>query len=216
MLVNLAEHDSIANRFVAELRNVEWQKDRMRFRRNLERLGEVFAYEISRTLEYEPYEIETPLGVANTSLPAQRVVVATILRAGLPLQQGLLNFFDAAEGAFVAAYRLHHKDGTFEIRVDYVTAPDLTDCVLLLTDPMLATGASINVALQELGRYGRPAATHVVSAIASSAGVDAVRRLHPQARLWLGAVDEELTAKGYIVPGLGDAGDLAYGEKGSQ
>lgn len=213
MLVNLAEHYTVANRFVAELRNVEWQRDRMRFRRNLERLGEVFAYEISKTLAYEPFEIETPLGIATTNLSPQRVVIATILRAGLPLQQGLLNFFDGAEIAFVAAYRHHHKDGSFEIRVDYVTAPDLNDCVLILADPMLATGASINVALRELERYGRPAATHIVSAIASTAGIDAVRRLHPQARLWLGAVDEELTAKGYIVPGLGDAGDLAYGEK---
>jgi uracil phosphoribosyltransferase len=213
MLVNLAEHYSVANRFVAELRNIEWQKDRLRFRRNLERLGEVFAYEISKTLTYEPYEIETPLGIANMDLPVQRVVIATILRAGLPLQQGLLNFFDTAESAFVAAYRRHHKDGTFEIQIDYVSAPDLNDCVLIVTDPMLATGASINVALRELMRFGEPAALHITAAIASTAGVDAVRRLYPQARLWLGAIDEELTAKGYIVPGLGDAGDLAYGEK---
>ncbi|HNL39289.1 MAG TPA: uracil phosphoribosyltransferase [Saprospiraceae bacterium] len=213
MLFNLADHNSIANQFVAELRNVELQKDRLRFRRNLERIGEVLAYEISKTLTFEPVEVETPLGVAMTALPAPRIVLATILRAGLPFHQGMLNYFDQADNAFISAYRRHHKDGTFEIQLDYVSTPDLTDCVLILCDPMMATGSSIDVALQELRRFGEPGEIHIATVIASSAGLDAVKRRHPQARIWMGALDEELTGKSYIVPGLGDAGDLAYGEK---
>lgn len=213
MVINLADTNSIANRFVAELRNAEVQKDRLRFRRNLERLGEIMAYEISKTLVYEPYEVETPLGTATAYLPAQRVVLATILRAGLPFHQGMLNYFDEADNTFIAAYRKHHKDGTFEIQLDYVSTADLNDCVLILADPMMATGASVNLALQNLTRFGKPAKIHIASAIASVEGLDAVRRLHPNAQVWLGALDEELTAKSYIVPGLGDAGDLAYGEK---
>jgi uracil phosphoribosyltransferase len=213
MLHNLADHDSIANRFVAELRSTEIQKDRLRFRRNLERLGEVLAYEISKKLAFSPVEVETPLGIATLMLPEQRIVLATILRAGLPLHQGMLNYFDAADNAFISAYRRHHKDGSFDIQLDYVSTPDLQDCVLILADPMLATGASVNLALQELQRFGTPAAVHVATVIASSAGVEALRRRFPKAHIWAGAVDEELTAKSYIVPGLGDAGDLAYGEK---
>lgn len=213
MLFNLAAKDSIANRFVAELRNTEMQQDRLRFRRNLERVGEVLAYEISQTLVYEPTEVETPLGIATIMLPPQKVVLATILRAGLPFHQGLLHYFDQADNAFISAYRKHHKDGSFDIQLDYVSAPDLDDCVLVLADPMLATGASVNLALKELERFGQPAAVHVATVIASTAGVEAVRRRWPRARIWAAAVDEELTAKSYIVPGLGDAGDLAYGEK---
>ncbi|MBL7802132.1 MAG: uracil phosphoribosyltransferase [Saprospiraceae bacterium] len=213
MFFNLAEQHSIANQFVAELRNVELQKDRLRFRRNLERIGEIMAYEISKTLEYEPFEVETPLGVAMVPLPAPRIVLATILRAGLPFHQGMLNYFDQADNAFISAYRRHHKDGTFEIQLDYVSTPDLDGCVLILCDPMLATGSSIDVALKELSRFGQPASIHIATVIASAAGVDAVQRLHHNARLWVGALDEELTGKSYIVPGLGDAGDLAYGEK---
>ncbi|HRI60713.1 MAG TPA: uracil phosphoribosyltransferase, partial [Saprospiraceae bacterium] len=210
---NLAEKNSIANQFVAELRNVEIQKDRQRFRRNLERVGEVLAYEISQTLDYELFEVETPLGVAPLMLPTSRVVLGTVLRAGLPFHQGMLHYFDAADNAFVSAYRRHHKDGSFDIQLDYVSTPDLDGCVLILCDPMLATGASVNLALQELLRFGTPAAIHVATVIASSAGLDVVRRRYPKARIWAGAVDEELTAKSYIVPGLGDAGDLAYGDK---
>ncbi|MDX1911312.1 MAG: uracil phosphoribosyltransferase [Saprospiraceae bacterium] len=213
MLFNLAAKDSIANRFVAELRNTEMQQDRLRFRRNLERVGEVLAYEISQTLVYEPTEVETPLGIATIMLPPQKVVLATILRAGLPFHQGLLHYFDQADNAFISAYRKHHKDGSFDIQLDYVSAPDLDDCVLLLADPMLATGASVNLALKELERFGQPSAVHIATVIASTAGVEAVRRRWPKARIWAAAVDEELTAKSYIVPGLGDAGDLAYGEK---
>lgn len=213
MLVNLAESNSVANRFIAELRNIELQKDRLRFRRNLERIGEVLAYELSKTLEYEPVEVETPLGIATHTLPADRLVLATILRAGLPLHQGMLNYFDQADNAFISAYRRHHKDGSFDIQLEYVSCGDLNDAVLILADPMLATGASVDMALKNLMRHGTPKEIHIVSVIASTAGVEAVQRQYPKAHLWLGAIDEELTAKAYIVPGLGDAGDLAYGEK---
>jgi len=213
MLFNLSTKDSIANRFLAELRNVAIQKDRLRFRRNLERVGEVFAYEISQTLDYQAQNIETPLGTSNIMLPAQRIVLATILRAGLPLHQGLLNYFDTADNVFIAAYRKQHKDGSFEIQLDYVSTPDLEGCVLILADPMLATGTSINLALKELARFGKPDVIHVVTVIASIVGVEAVQVSWPNACIWAGAVDEELTTKSYIVPGLGDAGDLAFGEK---
>ncbi len=213
MVVNLSEKNSLANRFVAELRDVHIQKDRMRFRRNLERLGEVMAYEISRKLNYHEQEVETPLGLAKANFTSDRIVLATILRAGIPLHQGLLNYFDDAENAFISAYRRHHKDGSFEIALEYVSCPDLNDAVLILCDPMLATGASIEVAAQALKRSGTPSQVHIVTAIASRQGIEFVRRTLPKAHIWAGAVDEELTAKSYIVPGLGDAGDLAYGPK---
>jgi uracil phosphoribosyltransferase len=213
LLFNLTEKNTIANCFLAELRNIDVQKDRMRFRRNLERVGEVLAYEVSRTLRYKIIQVETPLGTTATAVPAQRIVLGTILRAGLPLHQGLLNYFDHADNAFISAYRRQHKDGSFTIQLDYISTPDLENCVLILADPMLATGASINLALKEMRRFGAPAAVHVVTVIASIAGIEAVRRQHPEAHIWAGAIDEELTAKSYIVPGLGDAGDLAYGEK---
>lgn len=213
MTFNLSAQQSIGNQFIAELRNVEIQSDRMRFRRNLERVGEILAYEISKTMPYEPYEVETPLGMSTILLPTQRVVLGTILRAGLPLHQGMLNYFDNADNAFISAFRKEHKDGTFTIQLDYVSTPNLDDTVLILCDPMLATGASINLALHELARFGTPAVVHIATVIASTAGLDAVRHKHPEARVWMGALDEELTAKSYIVPGLGDAGDLAYGLK---
>ena len=213
MLTNLSEKNSVANRFVAELRDTDIQQDRLRFRHNLERLGGILAYEISKTLEYEPFEIETPLGLASTMLPSQRVVLATILRAGRPMHQGLLHYFDQADNVFIAAYRRHHQDGTFDIQIDYVSTPDLTDAVLIICDPMLATGGSINLALQQLERFGEPAQVHIATIIASVAGLEAVRRRQPKAHIWTAAVDDELTAKSYIVPGLGDAGDLAFGEK---
>lgn len=213
MIYNLSAQNSVANRFLAELRDVDIQQDRQRFRRNLERIGEILAYEISKTLDYEPYEIETQLGIADTRLPVQRVVLATILRAGLPFHQGMLNYFDSADSAFISAYRRHHKDGTFEIQLDYISTPDLNDCVLILCDPMLATGASIKEAIHSLERFGQPAAVHIATVIASAAGLETVRQNHPKASVWMGALDDELTAKSYIVPGLGDAGDLAFGEK---
>ena len=209
----LAENNSIANKFIAELRDTKVQHDRMRFRKNIERLGQIFAYEISKTLHYQEAEIETPLGIANVSLPQDRVVIASILRAGLPIHHGLLSYFDSADNAFISAYRKHHKDGTFEINLEYVTCPDLEDTVLILTDPMLATGASFAAALDVLEKYGTPKEVHLVTVIASSHGVNYIKRMYPRCKIWTGAIDEELTAKSYIVPGLGDAGDLLYGEK---
>ncbi len=209
----LSSQNTVANNYIAELRDVEIQKDKMRFRRNLERVGEVLAYEISKTLEYKEQAVETPLGISKMQLPANKVVLGTILRAGLPMHQGFLNVFDRADNAFVSAFRMHHKDGTFEINLEYISCPSLEDCVLILIDPMLATGASIDITIKALAEFGKPAQIHVATAIASTDGVNYIRRLHPDVKLWLGAQDTELTARSYIVPGLGDAGDLAFGSK---
>ena len=213
MVKIISDTPSIANRFISELRNVHAQKDSMRFRRNLERLGEVMAYEISQAIEYQSTDVETPLGIAKVELPNERIILATILRAGLPFHQGFLNYFDDAGNAFVSAYRKHHKDGTFEIKMEYVSCPDLTNSVLIIIDPMLATGASMDVAIEELTKNGKPKKLHIVTVIASRQGLDYVKRKNPKADIWVGALDEELTAKSYIVPGLGDAGDLAFGAK---
>lgn len=213
MIHQLSATNSIANRYLAELRSLEIQQDRLRFRRNMERLGEVIALELSKTLDYIVQEVETPLGMAEVSVPNDRIVLATILRAGLPLHQGLLNVFDDADNAFVSAYRRHHKDGTFEIEVEYVSCPSLDDAVLIVCDPMLATGASMVLGTQALLDFGQPKAIHFVTAIAAQQGVDYLRRNFAKTHLWAGDIDEELTAKSYIVPGLGDAGDLSYGPK---
>lgn len=213
MIHNLSNKVSVLHRFIAEMRDAVIQKDRMRFRMNMIRIGEVCAYEISQTLHYIPQTVETPLGIAPYHAVSERIVLATILRAGLPFHEGMLNFFDDADNAFISAYRFHHQDGTFEIKLDYISAPRLDDAVLILCDPMLATGASINVALKELERFGVPGSIHVASVIASTTGIETVHKQHPKAHIWAAAVDEELTAKGYIVPGLGDAGDLAFGQK---
>jgi uracil phosphoribosyltransferase len=206
--------NSIANVFLAELRDQEIQKDSLRFRRNLERLGEIMAYEISKTLEFKPAEVTTPLGVAETNLLAEQPVIATILRAGLPVHQGILNVFDRAENAFVSAYRKHHKDGSFEIKVEYLSSPSLEDKVLILCDPMLATGQSMYLTYKAMLAMGKPKHVHIVSLISSMEGLDYVKSRFPEnTTIWLGAVDDELTVKSYIVPGLGDAGDLAYGVK---
>lgn len=210
----LSEKNSIINQFIAELRNVEVQNDRMRFRRNLERIGEIAALEISKTLQYKTTEVTTPLGIANMELPAEYPVVGTILRAGLPLHQGLLNYFDHADNAFISAYRKHHKDGTFDIRLEYVGSPNLTGRILILADPMLATGSSIVTTYKALLERGKPRHTHIVAALGSIQGVEYVKKHMPESvNIWIGAIDEELTAQAYIVPGLGDAGDLAFGEK---
>lgn len=209
----LADKPSIANQYIAELRDVIIQTDRMRFRRNMERLGEVFAYEISKTLPYHLLEVETPLGVAEVAVPSEQPIIATILRAGLPLHQGLLNVFDKADNGFISAYRKHHKDGTFEINVEYISCPLVENRVLIICDPMLATGSSLVLAVEKILEHGTPSKIHLVTAIASSLGLDYVKRMLPQAKIWVGAVDDELTAKSYIVPGLGDAGDLAFGDK---
>lgn len=198
---------------IRELRDVHIQNDRTRFRTNLEKLGELFAYEISKQLRYQPIDVDTPLGISRCYELKDDVVVATILRAGLPMLNGMLRIFDKAESAFISAYRHHHKDGTFEINMEYITCPSLEGKVLILVDPMLATGSSVSTSLDAMKEYGEPSHIHIVSAIASTPGVNYVKRLFKNAELWLGAQDDELTAKSYIVPGLGDAGDLAYGGK---
>ncbi|MEZ4739062.1 MAG: uracil phosphoribosyltransferase [Flavobacteriales bacterium] len=206
---------SVVSHFIAELRDVNVQKDPMRFRRNLERIGEVIALEISRTMAYETVEVTTPLGVAETEAMVEQPVLATILRAGLPLHQGMLNYFDRADSAFVSAYRKHRKgEDAFDIEVEYLSSPSLEDRVVVLCDPMLATGKSMVLVQKALLRLGKPKALHVVAAIASAEGLEyAKRHLPPGTRFWIGAIDEEMTAQAYIVPGLGDAGDLAYGAK---
>lgn len=210
----IGNNNSIFNQFITELRNVNIQQDPMRFRRNLERIGEIFAYEISKHLSFKEVEVTTPLGIAKCTIPADKPVVATILRAGLPLHQGILNYFDRADNAFISAYRRHHKDGTFEIAVEYLSSPDLTDRVVILTDPMLATGKSMVLGYEAMLRNGTPAHTHIVAVISSVDGLEYVKKHLPKnVTLWIGVVDEELTAHAYIVPGLGDAGDLAFGTK---
>jgi len=210
----IGHSNSLVNDFIAEIRDHSIQSDSMRFRRNLERLGEILAYEISKTLDYQETEINTPLGVATVPRLKEQPVIATILRAGLPLHQGLLNYFDRAENAFVSAYRKHHKDGTFEIKVEYLSSPDINDKVLIISDPMLATGSSMLLSYKALTGRGKPRHIHVIGLIASLEGMNYVKKHFPEnTTLWMGAVDEELTAQSYIVPGLGDAGDLAFGKK---
>lgn len=213
MVINLSEQYSLINDWIAELRDVNIQSDRMRFRRNLERIGEVAALEISKKLPTTIREVQTPLGISASTVLKDQPVLATILRAGLPLHQGMLNYFDRADNAFISAYRKHHSDGSFEISLEYVSSPDLENRIVILSDPMLATGASLVKTIQFLREEGKPAEIHVVAAIACSVGIEFVRREEPKAIIWCGAIDEELTAKGYIVPGLGDAGDLAFGVK---
>jgi uracil phosphoribosyltransferase len=214
MVHNLSHNNSIINQYLSEIRDVEIQKDRMRFRKNLERMGEIFAYEMSKTMEYEIREVTTPLGTADVPVLKEQPIVGTILRAGMPLHQGILNFFDQADNAFISAYRKHHKDGTFDIKLEYVSSPILTDRILILCDPMLATGSSIVMTYKALLERGIPKHTHIVSALASMQGVNHVKsHLSSNITIWSAAIDEELTAQAYIVPGLGDAGDLAYGTK---
>lgn len=212
-VINLSKENSIINQFVTELRDIDIQADRMRFRKNLERLGEIFAYEISKKLTYGDIEVETSMGVADSKVLAIQPILATILRAGIPLHQGLLNFYDQADNAFVTTYRRHHKDGTFEIHMDYVSCPILDDKPLIICDPMIATGLSMETAINGLLAHGKPSHIHIVTAIAATDGLEHLVRVLPNATIWVAAIDEELTARSYIVPGLGDAGDLAYGEK---
>ena len=203
------------NRFIAELRDKQIQKDSLRFRRNLERIGELFAYEISKQLKYEERDVQTPLGIAKCQLPADKVVVASILRAGLPLHQGVLNIFDSAQNAFIAAYRKYGKDNKFKIQMEYATMPSIEGKTVVLVDPMLATGSSIILAYNKICTNGEPLHTHIVAAIASRESLSLLSKNLPHSKvtLWVGAVDEELTNKSYIVPGLGDAGDRIFGTK---
>lgn len=215
MVQLLSSQNSIFQQFLAELREVNVQQDSLRFRKNLERIGEIMAYEISKQLEYVSKQTTTPLGVATTKHLREQPVIATILRAGIPMHQGMLNIFDKAENAFVCAHRKHHKNNTFEIAVESVSSADINDKTLIICDPMLASGASILNVYKELMSKGRPKHVHLAHIIASSEGVNQVRTHFPGSNytLWIGAIDEELTAHSYIVPGLGDAGDLAFGNK---
>ena len=213
--INLGKQNSIFNHFIREIRDVNIQNDSMRFRRNIERIGEIFAYEISKKMEYKTKDITTPLGISTESLIKEKPVLATILRAGLPLHQGLLNYFDSSENAFISAYRKHKKGGNFEIKIEYMASPNLDGKTLVLCDPMLASGSSMILAIEAILTRGTPKHIHIVSVISSSLGVGYVKENIPMQNctLWLGAEDEEMTAQSYIVPGLGDAGDLAFGEK---
>ena len=213
--INLGEQNSVLNRFIAEMRDKNIQKDSMRFRRNLERIGEIFAYEISKTFNYSEFEVTTPLGIAKCSLPQDEVVISSVLRAGRPLHNGILNYFDTADNSFVAAYRKYGKDNKFTIQIEYVSSPKIEGKTLILTDTMLATGSSIVLAYNKLCELGEPAHTHLVCPIASefSLGYLSKHLPHKKVTLWVAAIDEELTNKSYIVPGLGDAGDLAFGSK---
>lgn len=214
MVIDLSKEYSVISQYMAEMRNVEVQHDSMRFRKNLERVGKIMGYEISKKLEYRGVEVTTPLGTAPVEVISSQPVVATILRAGLPLHNGILEMLDGAENAFISAYRQHHKDGTFEVHVDYLASPSVEGKDLILCDPMLATGTSMVLAYKAMLLKGRPRHIHVVSVIASSLGVEFVRKNMPDnTTIWCCGIDEELTAQSYIVPGLGDAGDLAFGEK---
>lgn len=212
---DLGKANSLIGQYISELRNCDVQQDAMRFRKNLERLGKIFAYEISKKLNYQEYNIETPLGEKEMSLATDQLVIATILRAGLPFHQGLLEMFDKAENAFISAYRKYDEEGNFDIFNGYVTAPDLNEKVLIISDVMLATGASLVVAYNSLLEYGKPEHVHIAAIISCTEGIDYVKKRigSKPTTLWVGAIDDELSAKGYIIPGLGDAGDLAYGPK---
>ncbi len=215
MTREIGSGNSLFNHFLAELRSVEIQADSMRFRRNLERVGEIFAYEISKEMAYVEKEVITPLGMSRMNIIADNPVLATILRAGMPMHQGLLNYFDTADSAFVSAYRKYKKNEDFTIKMDYVSSPSIQDRVLIVSDPMLATGGSMSASIKALLANGKPKHMHIVCLLASEEGVNAIRRNFSlyNMTLWIGAIDDELTAKAYIVPGLGDAGDLAYGIK---
>ena len=211
---NFSQNHSIYNKFLSELRDTEIQKDSMRFRRTLERLGEITAYELSKDLAYTKSAIKTPLGVAPMNIHNEPIVLATILRAGLPLHQGLLNYFDGAENCFISAYRKHTSNEDFEVEIEYMSSPDLNGKTILLNDPMLASGRSMVLAYKALLQRGNPSKIHVVSVIASQEGVDFVKdNLPNNTKIWVGGIDPEMTKESYIVPGLGDAGDLAFGSK---
>jgi len=217
MIVNLSNHHTLLSNWIAELRDVEIQGDRMRFRTNLERIGQVAAYEISKVLPWKIQETRTPLGIHESKVLESQPVLATILRAGLPMHQGMLQYFDKADNAFISAYRKHQPDGSFEISMQYMSCPSLENRIVIISDPMLATGASIIKTIDFIQNEGQPKAIHVVCAIACNEGIEMIQRdCGDQISIWCGDIDDELTAKGFIVPGLGDAGDLAFGTKSQQ
>ncbi|MDQ6763410.1 MAG: uracil phosphoribosyltransferase [Bacteroidota bacterium] len=213
MVHNLSDKHSLVSNWLSELRDIDVQQDRLRFRRNLEKIGEVSAYEISKQLPWIEKEITTPLGISACKVLEKQPVLATILRAGLAMHNGLLNYFDKADNAFISAYRKHKPDGSFEISLDYISCPEMEDRVVIVSDPMLATGSSLVKTMQFIREEGSPSEIHIVCALACTVGIEYVLRAEPKAVIWCGDIDDELTAKGYIVPGLGDAGDLAYGVK---
>lgn len=215
MIRILDNTSSILSHFLAEIRDKNIQKDSMRFRKNLERAGEIFAYEISKELRYSEENIQTPLGTAKVKVLHDKIILGTILRAGLPMHQGLLNYYDKAENAFVSAYRKYDNNGDFNIKVEYISSPSIKGKILILTDPMLATGLSMALTFNELLKKGKPLHTHIVALISSREGLNYLQKKLDMENItiWTASVDDELTAKSYIVPGLGDAGDLAYGEK---
>ena len=214
-IVNFSENNSELNRFVAELRDTNIQGDRLRFRKNLERIGEIISYELSKDLHYSPKEIKTPLGIISINTSDDKLVLGTILRAGIPFHQGFLNYFDNAENAFVSAYRKYKDKLNFEIFIEYIASPRIDGKVLILTDPMLATGGSMELAYRALLTKGDPEHVHIASIIASQKAIEYVQEHFPSDKttVWVGAIDPELDDHSYIVPGLGDAGDFAYGEK---
>lgn len=214
-IVDFSKSNSVLNRFVAELRDVEIQKDPLRFRRNIERIGEIMSYEISKDFHYVTEDVQTPLGIAPTNVPDSKIVISTILRAGLPFHQGFLSYLDRSENAFVSAYRKYTDENNFDIHVEYLASPRIDNKVLIITDPMLATGGSMELSYKAMLSKGEPAHIHVAAVIASRKAVDFIARVFPQDKttIWVAAIDEELNEHAYIVPGLGDAGDLCYGEK---
>jgi len=212
---HLGLENSVLNKFISQIRDISIQNDAMRFRRNIERIGEVLSYELSKTLNYKDKTIQTPLGTKTMALPQNDLVLCSVLRAGIPLHQGLLNYFDAAENAFISAYR-HHPDNSdeFEVIVKYFASPSLTNKTLVLTDPMLATGKTLENTFNALKSHGIPKQIHIISVIGSQDGVNYVNNIFPEnTHLWIAAIDEKLSSKGYIIPGLGDAGDLSFGIK---
>ena len=214
-IINFNESNSVLNQYVAEIRNVEVQNDRLRFRRNIQRIGEIMAYEISKTFSYSVKDIKTPLGIAPVSTPDNQLVISTILRACMPFHQGFLSYFDDAENAFVSAYRKYKDTLKFDIHIEYIASPRIDGKTLIITDPMLATGGSMDLSYQAMLTKGHPAEIHVVSVIASQKAVEYIASVFPEDKttIWCAAIDPELNDHSYIVPGLGDAGDLAYGEK---
>ncbi|HLW15325.1 MAG TPA: uracil phosphoribosyltransferase [Flavobacteriaceae bacterium] len=214
-IFHLLDQNTIANKFVAQLRDVNIQKDSMRFRRNIERIGEILGYELSKTLDYKPEEIESPLGIATINHPSDELVICSILRAGIPLHMGLLNYFDQAQNSFISAYRHHpNQDEKFEIKVEYLASPSIDGKILVLADPMLATGQSFVNVYKAIKKVGTPKEIHIVSVIAAQEGIDYLASEFPaNTRMWVGTIDQKLDKYGYIVPGLGDAGDLCFGEK---
>ncbi len=218
MIHIIGDKNSLLNQFISEIRDEKKQKDHLRFRRNLERIGEIFAYEISKVLNYENTEIKTPLGIANINVLKDNVVLAALLRSALPFHQGLLNYFDNAENAFITAYRKYEKEGEFNLYIDYVSSPDTENKVTIICDPIVATGSSVVMGYNALIENGTPAHTHIVSIISAKEGLNYIRKHLPMNRvtLWTGAIDNELTVKSYVIPGIGDVGDLAFGEKRNQ